>query len=433
MIDEIVFSSTSLLADAIIAGQVSAIEVLDAHLAQIEKFNPSLNAIITINEEHAYERARQADKALARGEVWGPLHGVPFTLKDSHSTAGMRTTIGFPPLANYVPQEDGTVAARLTASGGILLGKTNVSTMLVDIQSRNPIFGRTNNPWDVERTAGGSSGGAAAAIASGMIPFDIGSDTGGSIRLPSHNCGVFGLKPTENRVSQFGHILDLPGKPRSFRLTAGIGPMGRSVEDLALLYSIIAGPDGHDTEMQPVAVDHLPDIELKNLRVAFAPTFPGFPAADEIREAVVDLANKLSPFCAVVEEAGLPAVDFHHQLRNARKLSAMLVDAFQAETQEPPTTLAQYLEALKIRDQFVISWEKFFQDWDVLLCPTSMITAFPHCEMDSPLQVDSHAVEYWMANAHCKLFNYTGHPALVLPCKLSTDGLPIGVQLVGKR
>src|SRR5437870_4479773 len=162
-----VFSSTSELAGVIRAGHLSSREVLGAHLTQIASHNPALNAVITLDVERASERAREADDALTRGEIWGPLHGVPFTLKDAHATAGMRTTTGFPPLANYVPQEDGTVAARLKAAGGILIGKTNVPVMLADYQSTNPIFGRTNNPWNTARTPGGSSGGAAAALASG--------------------------------------------------------------------------------------------------------------------------------------------------------------------------------------------------------------------------------------------------------------------------
>src|SRR5436305_726952 len=264
---EIVFSSTTQLSATNRAGHVSATEAMEAHLAQIDTHNPALNAIITIDAEKAHARAREADAALARGDVWGPLHGVPFTLKDTHATAGMRTTTGSP-LLDHVPQEDSTVTARLKAAGGILLGKTNVAAMLADYQSANPIFGRTNNPWNVERTPGGSSGGAAAALAAGMTPFDIGTDLSASIRIPAHCCGVFGLKPTERRVSLAGLIPGLPG-PRPIRIMSCIGPMARTVEDLALLYATIAGPDGRDTEVQPVPVDEVPKLELKQLRIAF--------------------------------------------------------------------------------------------------------------------------------------------------------------------
>jgi amidase len=429
---DIVFSSTAQLAAAIRAGDVSAVEVLEAHLAQIEKHNPALNAIVTLDAERARARAREADAALARGEVRGPLHGVPFTLKDAHATAGMRTTTGFPPLADHVPQEDSTVTARLKAAGGVLIGKTNVPTMLADFQTNNPIFGRTNNPWNIERTSGGSSGGAAAALAAGMTPFEIGTDLSGSIRIPAHFCGVFGLKPTERRVSLDGLIPGLSG-PRSIRIMSCIGPIARTAEDLALLYQIIAGSDGRDTEVQPVPVDDLPDVELTKLRIAFAPTFPGLPVAVDIRHAIEQLAQQLDRSGAIVEEATLPAVDFNQELSSAGALIGMIIGAFQPEEHTPPTTLAQYLEALHRRDHSMLAWEQFFDDWDALLCPASMVTAFPHCETGSPLRLDGQDVTYWMVSAYSTLFNYTGHPAVALPYTLDRDGLPIGVQLVGKR
>jgi len=430
---DIVFSNTIELATAIRAGHVSATEVLKAHLAQIDTHNPTLNAVITLDAERAYERAREADEALARGEHWGPLHGVPFTLKDAHATSGMRTTTGFPPLADYVPQEDSPVAARLKAAGGNLMGKTNVHMMLADpAQSINPIFGRTNNPWDSKRTPGGSSGGAAAALAAGMTPFEIGTDLTGSIRIPAHFCGVFGLKPTEHRVPLTGLIPGLPG-PRPVRIMSCIGPMARTVEDLALLFAIIAGPDGRDTDVAPVPVGEIPQLGLDRLRIAFAPTFPGFPVAAQMREAVEELAKRLSVLGAVVEEAALPQVDFQQEVASTAALMSMMMGAFQLEEQERPTTLAQYLEALDIRDQSIAAWEQFFEEWDVLLCPPSMMTAFPHCEPGSPLIVDGKEVSYWMVSFHSTVFNYTGHPAVVLPYKLDRDGLPTGVQVIGKR
>ncbi len=430
---DIVFSSTIQLATSIRAGHVSATEVLRAYLEQIAAHNPTVNAVITLDAERAYERAREADAALARGEVWGPLHGVPFTLKDAHATAGMRTTTGFPPLADYVPQEDSPVAARLKAAGGNLMGKTNVHMMLADpAQSINPIFGRTNNPWDIKRTPGGSSGGAAAALAVGMTPFEIGTDLTGSIRIPAHFCGVFGLKPTEQRVPLTGLIPGLPG-PRSIRIMSCIGPMARTVEDLALLLAIISGPDGRDTDVAPVPVEEMPQLELQRLRIAFAPTFPGFPVAAQMREAVEELAKRLSTLGAVVEEAALPQVDFQQELASTGALIGMMMGAFQPEDEARPTTLAHYLEALDIRDQSIAAWERFFEKWDVLLCPPSMMTAFPHCEPGAPLLVDGQEVSYWMVSAHSTVFNYTGHPAVVLPYKLDRDGLPVGIQMVGKR
>ena len=428
---DIVYASTAQLAAAIRAKHVSAAEVLDAHLARIETHNSALNAIVTMGVERARQRARDADDALARGEVWGPLHGVPFTLKDAHATAAMRTTTGFPPL-DHVPRDDGAVAARLKAAGGILIGKTNVATLLADFQTTNPLFGRTNNPWNVERTPGGSSGGAAAAVAAGLTPFDIGTDLSASIRLPAHFCGIYGLKPTETRVPLTGLIPGL-STPRSVRIMSCIGPMARSVEDLALLYALIAGPDGRDTEVAPVPVDEAPKRALAHLRIAVAPTFGGLPVAAEIRQALADLAQRLARAGAVVEVAALPEVDITEDLRSAGALIGMMVGAFQPDGTAPPATLARYLEALDRRDQSIIAWEQFFETWDVLLCPPSMVTAFAHCEAGSPLRVDDQEAIYWLVSAHGTLFNYTGHPAVVLPYTVDRDGLPIGVQVVGKR
>lgn len=180
---ELVFSSTVDLATAIAAREISAVEALDAHLAQIDSHNGAVNAVVSLDREGAHERATQADATLARGAALGPLHGIPFTLKDMHQTSGMKTTVGFPPFADYAAKEDSSVVARVKAAGGVLMAKTNVASMLSDWQSKNPLFGRTNNPWNLERTAGGSSGGAAAAVCTGMTPFDVGTDMQDSIRL----------------------------------------------------------------------------------------------------------------------------------------------------------------------------------------------------------------------------------------------------------
>ncbi len=399
---------------------------------QIARHNPALNAVVTLDVERARERAKQADQALAAGRVWGPLHGVPFTLKDAHATAGVRTTTGFPQLAAHVPERDGTVAARLKGAGGILVGKSNVATMLADYQTSNPIFGRTNNPWNPERTPGGSSGGAAAAVAAGMTAFEVGTDMSGSIRLPAHFCGVFGLKPTETRVSLAGLIPGLPG-PRSVRAISCVGPLARTAEDLALIHRIIAGPDGEDTEVRPVPVGEVPATGLGGLRIAVAPTFPGFPVAAVVREAVETLAGELRRAGATVEEAPLPALDFQAELASAGELIGMMVSAFQQDAEGPPATLAQYLEALDRRDRSIVAWERFFADRDALLCPPAMVTAFPHVPPGTSLPVDGQDVSYWMVSAHTTVFNYSGHPAIVLPYRRNRDGLPIGVQLVGKR
>ncbi|SEB58200.1 amidase family protein [Paenibacillus sp. GP183] len=309
---DLIFQSASALVHAIRERKISAVEVLEAHLAQIMLHNGQLNAIITLDEQGARRRALAADEALSRDENWGPLHGLPITLKDCHSTIGLRTTAGFTPLNDYVPIEDGTVSARLKAAGGIIIGKSNVPVLLSDYQTNNPIFGRTQNPWNLDRTPGGSSGGAAAALAAGMIPLEIGSDLAGSIRVPAHFCGIFGLKPTERRVSLAGHIPELPGTIRTFRQMACIGPMARNIEDLTLAFKVIAGPDIMDTDVPPVPVNEVPSPALNKLRIAWAASFPGIPVSYEISSAIERLAADLAIMGAKVEHI-LPDVDWVEQ------------------------------------------------------------------------------------------------------------------------
>ncbi|ESZ24579.1 MULTISPECIES: amidase [unclassified Mesorhizobium] len=430
---DLAFSSTIDLAAAIAARKISAVEALDAHLVQIDRHNEAVNAIVNLDLEGARERAENADVALAHGDALGSLHGVPFTLKDTHETADMKTTVGFAPFADYVAKADSPVVARLKAAGGILIGKTNVATMLGDWQSDNPLFGRTSNPWNRSRTSGGSSGGAAAAVATGMTPFDVGTDMQDSIRLPSAFCGVYGLKPTEHRVSLAGAFPDPNGAARSVRLMSCLGPLARSVEDLALIYKIIAGPDGADTDLAPVPVEAMPRLDLKTLRIAVAPSFPGFPVAGKIAAAVESLAKRLQSAGVIVEEANLPEIDLHDDLEQGGDLIGMMLEAAQPEPPEQPTPITNWFEALARRDRSILAWDRFFETCDALLCPVAMTTAFAHCEPGTPIEVDGKEQSYWMLPAYGAVFNYSGHPALSLPCGQDRDGLPIGLQLVGKR
>ncbi|MFB9979000.1 amidase [Mesorhizobium kowhaii] len=429
---DIVFSSTVELAAAIATRKISAVEALDAHLAQIDGHNEAVNAVISLDREGARERAKKADAAQARGEAPGPLHGVPFTLKDMHETAGMKTTVGFPPFAHYVAKRDSPVVARLKAAGGLLMAKTNVAIMLSDWQSSNPLFGRTSNPWNLQRTAGGSSGGAAAAICAGMTPFDVGTDMQDSIRLPAAFCGVYGLKPTEHRLSLAGAFPDPGDAARSVRLMSCLGPLARSAEDLSLVYQIIAGPDGSDTDLAPVPVEDMPKLDPRTLRIAFASSFPGFPVASAISAAVENLARQLQSAGAIVKEAKLPKLDLHDDLEQGGALIGMMMEAAQPEPPEEPTPVSRWFEALARRDRSILAWDRFFENWDALLCPVAMTTAFPHCEPGTPVQLDGKEQSYWMLPAYGAVFNYSGHPALSMPCG-QDGGLPIGLQLVGKR
>jgi len=431
MTQDITFSSAGELAASIKARRVSATEVLDAHLRQIDARNPSLNAVVTIDAERARADAKAADEAIARGDSIGPLHGVPFTLKDAFATKGMRTTVGFAPF-DHVPTIDSTVAARLKNAGAILVGKTNVPVLLADYQTSNPIFGRTNNPWNVARTPGGSSGGAAAAVATGMTPFEIGTDLSGSIRVPAHFCGVFGLKPTEHRVSLNGVVPVPQGGPRPVRIMSCVGPMARSADDLGLLLSIIAGPDPGDTDVDPVPLGDFSAVEAKGLRIAFAPTIGQLSVSNAIRGALETVARRLESAGAIVEEATLPALDFIDDLKQAGALIPKMTSAFSPGADNPKASLAEYLTALDRRDRSIGAWEAFFQRWDALLCPPGITTAFPHLNPGAPLEVDGRQEQYFSLGAHTTLFNYSGHPGIVVPSGVMDGDLPIGVQLVGR-
>jgi amidase len=249
--EELCWLPARVLARRLRQGRLRAVDALEAHLERIERHNPALNAVVSLDPQRAREQAAAADADLRRGVVRGPLHGVPMTLKDGHDVAGLRTTVGTPVL-DRVADTDGTVAARLRAAGAVIVGHTNVPPWLADYQSANPIFGTTSNPWDLERTAGGSSGGAAAALAAGLTPLEVGSDLAGSQRLPAHFCGVYGLKTTERRVPATGFFRPPGGGPQPVRVLASLGPLARDLDDLQLALCVIAGPDGHDADVPPV-------------------------------------------------------------------------------------------------------------------------------------------------------------------------------------
>jgi amidase len=304
--DPLYFSSAGSFASAIRAKSVSSEEVVRACLDRIEAINGKLNAVVQLVAEDALASAREADEALARGGSRGPLHGVPMTIKDSLDTKGVVTTGGTSGRASFVPEDDATVVKRVKDAGAILLGKTNTPELTLSFETTNLVYGRTNNPYDLARTSGGSSGGATAIVAGGGAPFDIGSDYGGSIRLPCHFCGVAGIKPTMGRVPRTGHIYPFGGLLDSAQQ---IGPIARSVDDLALLLPILSGPDGVDPAIVPMPLSDPGGVSLSSLKVAFhtdngilTPT-PG--TQDVVRKA----AAALSEAGAVVEEARPPGIE----------------------------------------------------------------------------------------------------------------------------
>ncbi len=455
---EIVFLTASELARRIRFGVLSSREVVEAHLSQIHAFNPELNAIVTIDEESVRARADAADAALAKGEIWGPLHGVPVTIKDAYATKGLRTTSGYPPLSDHIPDFDAPAVERLKEAGAIVLGKTNLPILSMDYQTDNPIFGRTNNPWDPSLTPGGSTGGGAAAVAAGLSPLELGSDLGGSIRLPSHFCGIFGLKPTENRVPKAGYHPGMPeGDFNSVRHMVSEGPLARSIEDLALAFSILAGADPRDVDVPAIPVAFPEPPPLDTLRVAWTDGFPDVPASRETQQAMGLFAAKLAergldlerlhppdfPFETVWEtygslldmEFGVGTPKLYRLVAYVFRLNQFMVFPFSYE---------KYLKVLTRRDQLISRMEAFLDDYDVWITPVSRIEAFEHMEpkthrgpfpvYEEPVPVDGQPLNYWEAiGSYTVLLNLTGHPAVVVPIGFTEGGLPIGAQIVGAR
>lgn len=436
VVDELFFTPTAVLAAAIREGRVSSVQAVEACLARIEAVNPVINAVVRL-ADGSLDAARAADAELGRGEIRGPLHGVPFTIKDSFDTAGLVTTVGTMGWANRVPERDATVVRRLKEAGAILLGKTNTPEFTWSDETVNDVYGRTNNPYDPARTPGGSSGGAAAIVAAGGVPFEIGSDTGDSIRQPSHVCGVAGIKPTSGRVPRTGHT---PGAGGLMDGLTQLGPIARRVDDLALLLPLIAGPDGVDPHVYPVPLGDPAAIDVAALRVAFFTDNGVATPTAETQEAVRAAAAAVEGAGAQLREA------FPAGLELAPELWQRLVDAdgkawlhrliaaagttgqgsFAARADYRPRELAggdvsalvERIDAL--RSQLLRWWDE--AGVDAIVCPAMPQPAIRHGESS----------ERWFADTYSDVHNLTGWPAVVVRGGTAPGGLPIGVQVVAR-
>jgi amidase len=412
------------------SGEVSAVEVLEAHLQRIDERNGALNAVVSLDADGARQRARAADVIRASGQPLGALHGVPLTLKDGNDVAGLRTTIGTEELDN-VPVADGVVAMRLRAAGANIVGHTNVAAWLADHQSANPVFGCTSNPWDMARTAGGSSGGAAAAVATGMTPADVGSDMVGSLRQPASFCGVYALKTTEHRVPLTGFFRTPDGPPRPVRIMVSLGPLARNLDDVEMLLSLISGPDGLDSDVPAVPLKRRTDVAPAELRLAVAPAIPGAPIANVLSDQVNQVASAVANAGGRVEQE-LPDISWDAQAALYGELLQMITTVFSPDGGSKPT-LAQYLTALDKRDKLIAEWERFFERYDALLMPAAATVAYPHSDGQSPLTIDGVDVPYREQGLMFALSNLNGLPGLAMPSGLDPEGLPAGVQLIGAR
>lgn len=455
--DDLLARSACDLAAAIRRRDVSSRELLQAFASRIHEHNPSLNAVVTLDLERAERRALQADEATARGNSWGPLHGLPITVKDSLETEGLRTTSGFPPLADHVPARNAVAVQRVVDAGAIVFGKTNLPVLAGDWQSYNPLFGVTRNPWNAGRTPGGSSGGSAVAAAAGFTSFEIGSDIGGSIRVPAHWCGVYGHKPTHGIVPQRGHVPGPPGMLSEADL-AVVGPISRSAEDLDLLLGIMAGPPAESAHAWTLALPPPRCARLGDYRIAAWLDDPAFAvdgtvravletAVEALRAAGASIDASARPRLALPEIfdvylqllypvllAGYPLKTFLELAELARKFPEQAADPVALMARYGTATHRDWLGASEVRQHARAAFAEFFTRYDVLLMPVNQVPAIAHDHSEPfvgrTIAINGETRSYtdlfaWIAPATTALL-----PATSAPVGRTSDGLPVGIQIV---
>ena len=442
MSEEIYYTDAAELAERIRAKSLSPVEVVQAHLDRIEAVNPTINAIVAM-APGSMERAREAEAAISRGENWGPLHGVPFTVKDCVDTAGVTTTRGSKLFSDHVPAVDATVVKRLKDAGGIFIAKTNMPEFALWWETDNLVYGRTENPWMLGRTPGGSSGGESSAISAGLSPLGIGSDVGGSIREPANYCGIVGLKATHGRIPLTGHW------PEALLRFMHVGPLGRTVRDVALGLSLMAGPDGLDHYALPMPPSEIPELNssINGLRVGWCGEGPFAPVDHQVQSTVAKAATALEELGCNVEPVSLSAWD---QLSGQAITGALfgaegghylqpiisgredqLAPSMQRRLKFPAPTFEDYLDAVSNCEMLRQDLALFFTEYDVLLCPSGPVPAHPHDSIE--LEIEGQKVPGRNALRCTIPFDLTGSPAMSVPFGWSNDGLPIGVQIVGRH
>lgn len=457
--------SASDLARRIRDRQLTSLQVVQAFAGQVARYNATYNAIVLLDLDTALARAREADEALARGELWGPLHGVPITVKDTYATRGLRTTAGDPELAGYVPERDAVAVSLLRRAGAIVLAKTNPATLAMDMQTTNALFGTTNNPWNPALTVGGSSGGCAAAVALRMSPLSFGSDLAGSIRLPAAYTGIWGLRPTYGVISFRGHLPPKPGEVDGIRTMAVLGPMANTVADLELALSVLARPSAEDATVTPLRPRPAGPLAVAGLKFAYMDELGGIPASDEIKAGLQRVVEALRAAGASVVKAE-PA-DFSYERtwetwgalvgmqggydrsnlarRIGRVFAQKDVDAIPHQRRIlDPISVEGYMKALTEKEVQTNALERFLGDYDAWIVPVASLPAFPHHDRsrtfgvfnvyDRPLKVNGQDVPYYnVTQSYSTLFSVTEGPVVSMPSGQTPDGLPIGLQLVGRR
>ncbi|MCW5729494.1 MAG: amidase [Alphaproteobacteria bacterium] len=455
---DIAFSSAKNLAGMIRRRRIGCLELLDHYLARVERYNPTLNAVIAMDVANARKRARAADRALARGEVWGPLHGVPMTVKESFDMAGLPTTWGAPSHRDAVATSDALAVQRFRAAGAIPFGKTNVPMMLADWQSYNEIYGTTNNPWDLNLSPGGSSGGSAAALAAGLTGLEAGSDIGASIRNPAHYCGVFGHKPTWGICPPRGQALDGRVAPTDI---AVIGPLARSAEDLEIALNVMAGPDEIDGAFWQLRLPKPRQSRLRDFRVAVMLDDPNAEVDRAVQDILAELARFLVRSKAKVSLTARPRIETGMAQRvyiallraatSGRQSDAELEANRRAAAELPPGDESyrarmmranvmphrDWLGFNEARHRMRLAWAEFFRDYDLLLCPAASSAAFPHDQAgerhERTIAVNGKRVPVTDQLFWAGLSGMAYLPSAVAPAGETAHGLPVGVQIVGPQ
>ena len=457
------FHSATQLLTSLRERRIGAVELLKLHLDQVDKHNPRLNLVVARDVEGALAAARRADDAAPSER--GALHGLPMTIKDTYEVTGMPATCGFPFLADHRPQQDADAVARLKAAGAIIFGKTNLPAGAFDWQSYNPLYGTSNNPWDVARTPGGSSGGSAGAIAAGFAPLELGSDMGGSIRAPAHFCGIYGHKPSYGVVPGRGHIPPLPGQHANYEMGV-CGPLARSAEDLELAMDVLAAPAELNRPAWSVKIPPSRQGRLKDFRVALWADASTYAVDARCLEAMQAYAADLRRLGVTVDEKARPDIDWHAAYETylatlfsvmasglPREVAQQLVES---AAKLPPTSYparaaravtrrhVEYFEVVAQRERLFRSWRDFFARYDLLICPVMPIVAYTHdhrgdgtavdpitmCEARS-MVVDGQPRPYfdglqWPSVAVC-----ANLPATAVPTGRFVEKMPMGVQLIG--
>jgi len=420
--------------------KLSPTELVRHHLDRIERLNPKLNAFIELRADAAVRDAQAAETAIRRGGAAGPLHGIPISIKSALAVAGLKQECGSRTRLGIVAQQDAVLVQRLKQAGAIILGTTNVPEMLMAYHTENPLYGRTNSPWDPGRTPGGSSGGESSAIAAGLCAGGIGSDGGGSIRVPAHFSGICGLKPTPGRVPGTGHWPEGLGP---FALMGVVGPMARTAEDVEILFRAVAGFDEGDAAASPIPLRTVEDEDLKKITIGYFEEHPDAPVTLETRAAVQKAASALRDSGLRVE-----SIDLHDLLRDARRYwwtlfvrlgAELLLPGFKGREHETsailtysdrPPTKEDLLDAWFGRDQLRLRLAQQMSRVPVVICPVCSVPAFRHDERK--WTISGKLVSYIDAMSYTQWFNILGNPAVVVPVGQSPESLPIGVQVVGQ-